>query len=42
MPIWTVTEDSIDEALLWPLPSQGFETVGGLKESLVGVAVTDE
>jgi hypothetical protein len=42
MPIWTVAEDSIDDSLLCPLPSQGFTTGGGLNESLVGVVIKDE
>ena len=41
MPIWTVAEDSIDEALLCPIPSQGLTTGGGLNESLFGLVTAD-
>lgn len=42
IPIWTVAEDSIDDCLLCPLPSQGFTIGGGLYESVFGFVVIDE
>lgn len=42
MPIWTVAEDSTDDSLLCPLPSQGFTIGGGLYDSLLEFVVIGE